>query len=193
MATRFIQKIGADYPTARVFGDIRNAFRRVYPRGLQADQEHVMKERVDFIKIAPEVYKAMSGLQACVNQSGLERPLLELVKTRASQINGCAFCLDMHTLDARAQGETEQRLHLLPAWREAPFYSARERAALAWTEALTRVEQSQVPDEVYAEARQQFSEKELVDLSLAIVAINGWNRLCVAFRRQPGHYKPAGH
>lgn len=151
-----------------------------------------MKERLDFIKLAPEVYKAMAGLQACVNQSGLEAPLLELVKTRASQINGCAFCLDMHTLDARAQGESEQRLYLLSAWREAPFYSERERAALAWTEALTRVEQSQVPDEVYAEARQQFSEKELVDLSLAIVAINGWNRFCVAFRRQPGHYQPAG-
>ena len=150
-----------------------------------------MQQRIDFIKVAPEVYKAMSGLGACVNNSGLERSLLELVKTRASQINGCAFCLDMHTLDARAQGETEQRLYLLPAWREAPFYTDRERAALEWTEALTRVAESQVPDEVYATARQPFSEKELVDLSLAIVAINGWNRLAIAFRKQAGTYKPA--
>ena len=121
---------------------------------------------------------------------GLEASLLELVKMRASQINGCAHCLDMHSKDARAAGETEQRLYLLNAWREAPFYSARERAALAWTEALTLVSESQVPDTVYEEARRHFSEQELVDLSLAIVAINGWNRLAIGFRAETGSYQP---
>ena len=144
-----------------------------------------MQARLDFAKAHPASYKAMRELQAQVNASGLEKPLMELVKIRASQINGCAYCLDMHTRDARAQGEREVRIHLLPAWRESPVYSARERAALAWTESLTLVASSQVPDEVYEEARSQFSEEELVQLSLAVVAINGWNRLCVAFRRQP--------
>jgi AhpD family alkylhydroperoxidase len=111
---------------------------------------------------------------------------------RASQINGCGYCLDMHSKDARAQGETEQRLYVLPAWREAPFYTDRERAALAWTEALTLVAESHVPDEVFEEARAQFSEQELVDLSLAIVAINGWNRVAIAFRSEPGTYRRAG-
>ncbi|MBS0486562.1 MAG: carboxymuconolactone decarboxylase family protein, partial [Proteobacteria bacterium] len=110
-----------------------------------------------------------------------------------SQINGCAYCLDMHSKDARAAGETEQRLYLLDAWREAPFYSARERAALAWTEALTRIAGNDVPDALYAEARQHFSDKELVDLSLAIIAINGWNRLAIPFRSQAGTYQPGAH
>ncbi len=124
-----------------------------------------------------------------VHRSGLEESLLELVKTRASQINGCAWCLDMHTKDARARGETEQRLYLLSAWREAPFYSARERAALAWTEAVTQIATTHdVPDAVYAEAREHFDEKALVDLTLAIVAINGWNRMNVAFRTEVGGY-----
>lgn len=144
-----------------------------------------MQERLDFANTYPAGYKALRALQAQVNASSLEKPLMELVKIRASQINGCAFCLDMHTRDARIQGEREARLHLLPAWREAPVYSERERAALAWTEALTLVAQTQVPDDVYEQARAQFSEQELVELSFAIVAINGWNRLCVAFRRQP--------
>jgi AhpD family alkylhydroperoxidase len=116
--------------------------------------------------------------------------LLELVKTRASQLNGCAFCLDMHTKDARAGGETEQRLYALSAWRETPFFDARERAALGWTEAVTRLGDHPVPDEIYAEARQQFDERSLVDLTLAIVAINGWNRLAIAFRKEPGTYQP---
>jgi AhpD family alkylhydroperoxidase len=144
-----------------------------------------MQPRIDFASTDPASYKAMLDLQGHVNDSGLDKPMMELVKIRASQINGCAFCLDMHTRDARLHGERENRLHLLPAWREAPVYSARERAALAWTEALTLVHATQVPDEVYEQARAQFSEQELVRLSLAIVAINGWNRLCVGFRTQP--------
>jgi AhpD family alkylhydroperoxidase len=117
--------------------------------------------------------------------------LLELVKMRASQINGCAYCLDMHSKDAMAHGETPQRLFLLDAWEESPFYTGRERAALAWTEALTRVADSHVPDEVFDVARKEFSERELVDLALAVVTINGWNRLCIAFRAEPGTYQPA--
>lgn len=150
-----------------------------------------MQPRLDVSKVAPDVYKAMSALETCVKQSGLESSLLELVKTRASQINHCAFCLDMHTKDARAHGETEQRLYTLSAWRETPFFTARERAALAWTEALTRVAETNVPDDVYDIARKHFTEKELVDLTLAVVAINGWNRLSVAFRKEPGSYQPA--
>ena len=144
-----------------------------------------MQPRIDFATADPASYKAMLDLQGHVNDSGLDKPMMELVKIRASQINGCAYCLDMHTRDARLHGERESRLHLLAAWREAPVYSERERAALAWTEALTLVHASQVPDEVYEQAHAQFSEQELARLSLAIVAINGWNRLCVAFRAQP--------
>ena len=130
----------------------------------------------------------MFGLQAAVEQSGLEHSLLHLIEMRASQINGCAYCLDMHSKDARAIGETEQRLYGLDAWRETPYYSARERAALEWTEALTLVSENHVPDEVYERVREQFSEDELVHLSLAIVSINGWNRLNVAARTVPGDY-----
>ena len=147
--------------------------------------------RIKYPEVAPDGLKAMLGLEQYARNSGLEHALLELVKTRASQINGCAFCLDMHTKDARAAGETEQRLYSLSAWAETPFFTERERAALAWTEAVTRVAESQVPDAVYAQARRHFSEKELVDLTLAIVAINGWNRLSVAFRTVPGTYQPA--
>lgn len=150
-----------------------------------------MKERMDWKSTAPEGYAAMRGLETYARRAGLEGALLELVKTRASQINGCAYCLDMHTKDARAQGETEQRLYALAAWHEAPFYSDRERAALAWTEAVTRIGENGVTDEVYAEARRHFGEKELVDLTLAIVAINAWNRLAVAFRTPAGTYEPA--
>jgi AhpD family alkylhydroperoxidase len=132
----------------------------------------------------------MYGLERYVRGCGLEASLLELIKMRASQINGCAFCLDMHSKDARAAGETEQRLYLLNAWPEAPCYTERERAALAWTEALTLVADDQVPDEVYEEVSQHFSEKELVDLSLAVVAINGWNRLAIGFRSEVGTYQP---
>jgi AhpD family alkylhydroperoxidase len=121
---------------------------------------------------------------------GLEAALLELIKMRASQINGCAYCLDMHSKDARAAGETEQRLYLLSAWRESPFYTSRERAALAWTEAVTLVSHTHVPDDVYQLAREQFSEVELVNLTMAIIAINGWNRLEIGFRGVPGSHQP---
>lgn len=149
--------------------------------------------RIDLTKVAPEAYQAMAGLQRYVRQSGLEQPLLELVRMRASQINGCAYCLDMHSKDARAAGETEQRLYELNAWREAPFYTERERAALEWAEALTLVSQTHVPDEVYEIARKQFSEKEIVDLTLAVAEINSWNRIAISLRAVPGTYQPASH
>jgi AhpD family alkylhydroperoxidase len=150
-----------------------------------------MSTRIHYDKIAPGAFRAMFGLERYVRDSGLEPALLELVKMRASQINGCAYCLDMHSKDARAAGETEQRLYLLNAWREAPFYTDRERAALAWTESLTLISENHVPDEIYNEVRQHFSEEELVNLSLAVVAINGWNRLAISFRSEPGEYQPA--
>jgi len=149
-----------------------------------------LEQRIDYGHAAPDAGKAMYGLERYVHESGLEQSLLELVKMRSSQINGCAYCLDMHSKDALAAGETVQRLVELNAWREAPFYSDRERAALGWTEAVTLVASSQVPDEVYEEARRHFSEKELVDLTMAIVAINGWNRLSIAFRTPAGTYQP---
>jgi AhpD family alkylhydroperoxidase len=148
-----------------------------------------MKPRIDFQRVSSRALQAMLGLQAYVNGSGLEHSLLELVKMRASQINGCAHCLDMHSKDARAAGESEQRLYLLDAWREAPLYSARERAALEWTEAVTRVREGHVPDEVYRAVREHFTEEELVNLTLAVVAINGWNRLSIAFRAEAGSYQ----
>jgi AhpD family alkylhydroperoxidase len=132
----------------------------------------------------------MYSLQKYVEECGLEKPLLELVKTRASQINGCAFCIDMHTKDARANGETEQRLYALNAWRETPFYTDRERAALAWTEAVTLISEGHVPEDVFEQARAQFSDEELVNLTIAVVAINGWNRLSIAFRVPAGAYQP---
>lgn len=134
--------------------------------------------------------QALRDLEAYIHGCGLEPALLELVKMRASQINGCAYCLDMHSKDARAAGETEQRLYVLDAWREAPFYSERERAALAWTEAVTRVADSHVPDNVHARAAQQFNERELLDLTLAITAINSWNRLAISSRVEAGSYRP---
>src|ERR1041384_3469469 len=136
-----------------------------------------MKARLDFRKASPQGEKAMMGLHMFVRNCGIDHSLLELIKLRASQINGCAHCIDMHTKELRAEGEGEQRLYLLNAWRESPFYTARERAALAWTEAVTLVAQSQVPDEIYEQARQQFTEKELVDLTLAVVAINGFDHV----------------
>jgi AhpD family alkylhydroperoxidase len=151
----------------------------------------MMQARMDFRKASPQAAKAMSDMHTFVRKCGLDHNLLELIKLRASQINGCAQCIDMHTKDLRANGESEQRLYLLNAWEESPFYSERERAALAWTEAVTLVAQGHVPDEVYALARSQFSEQELADLTLAIVAINGANRLNVAFRTVPGSYRPA--
>jgi AhpD family alkylhydroperoxidase len=136
-----------------------------------------------------DVFKAMMGLAAGFENSSLEPALLELVKVRASQINGCGFCLDMHTKDARLAGETEQRLYLVSVWRETPIYTAREKAALAWTEAVTRLENQQVSDEVYEQASAQFSDDELMRLTLAVIAINGWNRINIAFNAVPGNYK----
>lgn len=150
-----------------------------------------MSGRFDYETVAPAANEAMRGVERYVRASGLERSLIELVKIRASQMNGCAFCLDMHTKDARATGESEQRIYVLSAWRDAPFYSERERAALEWTETLTRLAPEGVPDELYERARKVFNEVELVNLTMAVVAINGWNRLSVAFRSpEPGSYTP---
>ena len=147
-----------------------------------------MKARIDLFQVNPGIVKAMLGLERQIRQAGFDQKLLDLVRMRASQINGCAYCLDMHSKDARANGETEQRLYGLDAWRETPYYSARERAALEWTEALTLVSESRVPDDVYDRVREQFSEDELAHLSLAVVSINGWNRLNIAARTVPGDY-----
>ena len=144
-----------------------------------------MQQRIDPKQVAPNAYTALAGVQAYVNKCGLEHTLLELVKMRASQINGCAFCLHMHSTDAVKAGERPERLHVLPAWREVDLYTPRERAALAWTEALTQIADNDVPDALYEEARRHFSERELVDLSYAIVTINGWNRLMKSFRVPP--------
>jgi AhpD family alkylhydroperoxidase len=144
-----------------------------------------MTTRLDANRWAPQGRQTMVALQAYVNGSGLESALLELVKIRASQINGCAFCLAMHLREARKLGEREERLDLLPAWRESPVYTPRERAALAWTEAVTLIADGHVPDAIYDAALQEFGEKELVDLTYAVVVINGWNRLAIAFRKPP--------
>ncbi len=144
-----------------------------------------MKTRLDFYKASSEAMKAMMALEVAVSKLGLEQSLIELVKLRASQINGCAYCVDMHTTDARKAGETERRLYNVSVWREAPFFTERERAALAWTEAMTRLAETHAPDADYEMASAQFSEKELVDLTLAINAINSWNRFGVGFRKMP--------
>jgi AhpD family alkylhydroperoxidase len=153
----------------------------------------IVEARMSYGKVAPGVLAAMQGLESCLNESGLEPKLRELVKVRASQINGCAYCLDMHTQDARTLGETEQRLYALTAWQETPFFTERERAALLWTEKVTLISVDHVPDEVYEQVRPHFTDEELVNLTLAIVAINGWNRLAISFRSVPGRYKPAKH
>src|SRR5436190_795447 len=144
-----------------------------------------MKPRMNFIQAAPDTIKALNALEAQVQASGLEQSLIELVKTRASQINGCAFCINMHTQDARKQGETEQRLYLLNAWRESPVYTDRERAALAWTEAVTLISETHAPDDVYEQVRAQFSEVETVDLTMLVASINAWNRIAISFRSTP--------
>ena len=150
-----------------------------------------MQPRIQYLNsdIAAGGRKAMLGLESYVRRCGLEHSLLELVKTRVSQINGCAYCIDMHTKDARAEGETEQRLYALSAWRETPFFTDRERAALEWAEELTLISQNDVPDELYERVREQFSEEELMNLSFAVIAINGWNRLAIPFRSVPGSYQ----
>src|SRR5438477_823294 len=149
-----------------------------------------MKARIDLMHVTPGIIHAMLGLERQVQKAGLDSKLLDLVRMRASQINGCAYCLDMHSKDARAHGETEQRLYGLGAWREAPYYTDRERTALEWVESLTQITQGHVPDDLYERARRQFSERELVELSMIAVAINGWNRLAIAFRSEAGTYQP---
>jgi AhpD family alkylhydroperoxidase len=145
----------------------------------------MMKPRINLMQVNPAIIHAMLGLEKQVSKSGLDNRLLDLVRMRASQINGCAYCLDMHSKDARAAGETEQRLYGLNAWRETPYYSARERAALEWTEALTLVSQEHVPDAVWNAVRPHFSDEELVDLTLLVSAINAWNRFAISFRKMP--------
>lgn len=149
-----------------------------------------MEPRIDYQKVAPGALEAMMALERYVASSELEESLVHLLKMRVSQMNGCAYCIDMHAKDARAGGETEQRLYALDAWRETPFYSDRERAALAWAEAVTEVDESRVPDDVYESAREHFDEEAMVALNMAVVAINGWNRLAVPFRTVPGSYEP---
>ncbi len=149
-----------------------------------------MKKRIDYFAASPNAMKGMLEIEKFISTANIDKKLLELVKTRASQLNRCAYCLDMHTKDARIAGETEQRLYTLPAWRETPFFSEKERAALAWTEALTLLPTNDVSDAVYDEIKKHFTDKELVDLTMAIVAINGWNRLSVGFRTVAGTYNP---
>lgn len=149
-----------------------------------------MAVRIAYGKSGNDGVKALSRLEAYLHECGLEESLIEIVKVRASQLNGCGYCLDMHTKDARAAGESEQRLYVLPAWREAPFYTERERIALEWTEAVTLIATNEVSDELYERARTQFTERELVDLTLAIGTINVWNRLAISFRSEVGSYQP---
>lgn len=149
-----------------------------------------MGTRLNYGKAAPGAMRAMNGLETYIANCGLEAPLKELVRLRASQINGCAYCVDMHSLDARAGGETEQRLYAVAVWRETPFFSERERAALLWTEKLTLISLDRVPDEVYEQVRPHFTDEELVNLTLLITTINAWNRFGISFRDVPGNYKP---
>jgi AhpD family alkylhydroperoxidase len=144
-----------------------------------------MKPRMNFYQAAPETIKALTAVEIQIQSSGLEQSLIELVRTRASQINGCTFCINMHTQDARKHGETEQRLYLLNAWREAPVYNDRERAALAWTEAVTLISETHAPDDAYEELRKRFSEADIVNLTILIGTINAWNRLAISFRAVP--------
>src|SRR5438270_1221391 len=160
-----------------------------------SDTEHATKNqpragRVNYVRVAPEAFRAQRGLENYILQCGLEHSLLHLIKLRASYMNGCAYCVDMHTKDARHDSETEQRLYAVPVWRETPFFTPRERAALAWTEAVTAIGNGGVSDALFEEAREHFSDEELVALTMAVVAINGWNRLAITFRAVPGSYVP---
>lgn len=148
-----------------------------------------MTPRIDYPTLVPEAFKAVLGVERYARNSSIEKSLLHLIKLRASYLNGCAYCVDMHTKEARHDGETEQRLYGIPVWREMPFFTPRERAAFAWTEAVTNLIGSGVPDAVYDEVREQFDERGLVDLTMAIVAINAWNRLAISFRSVPGNYQ----
>jgi AhpD family alkylhydroperoxidase len=165
--------------------------KRVQSQRLTHHEKAMTKRRLDYAKAAPDAMEAMCALQKYADECGLERSLLELVKIRASQINGCAYCIDLHTREARALGDTEQRLYALSVWREAPFYTDRERAGLAWCEAITQISEGHAPDEVFEQARAQFTDEELVKLTLATIAINGWNRLAIGFRKVPDTYRPA--
>ncbi len=149
-----------------------------------------MQARIEAGRVSPKVRQLLLAIEGYLHASSLGSRLQHLIKTRASQINGCAYCLDMHTKDARAEGESEQRLYSLDAWRETPYFDDRERAALEWTEAVTLVAETRIPDDVFERVRQQFTEQELIDLTLAITNINAWNRLNVAFRTVPGNYQP---
>ena len=149
-----------------------------------------MEPRIDIMSLNPGAMNAMFGLGKYLSQTALDKRLLDLINLRVSQINGCAYCIDMHWKDLRATGENEQRLYGLDAWRESPYYTERERAALAWAEAVTRVSEMHVPDEVFEEAKRQFNDQDLADLTLNVVAINGWNRLNIAFRNEAGTYQP---
>jgi AhpD family alkylhydroperoxidase len=150
-----------------------------------------MQARIDYLKAGRGVYEAMLGLEKYLRQCGLEEGLIDLVKLRVSQVNGCAYCIDMHWKDLRALGEQEQRLYGLDAWEESPYYTDRERAALRWAELVTNIRDTHAPDEVYEEARKHFNEKELADLTLAVATINAWNRLAISARSEPGKYQPA--
>jgi len=144
-----------------------------------------MNQRINYYQVSPEAVKALMNLEGFVKKSGLEKKLLELVKLRASQINGCAYCVDIHCADAKKAGESERRLHAVAVWREAPFFTEKERSALAWTEAVTLLSETHAPDEVYQEVVKHFDEKETVDLTMAIITINAWNRIAVSFRKMP--------
>jgi len=150
-----------------------------------------MEPRIAYTKYSLNALHAMYALEKHLKSSTIEEKLLHLIKLRASQINGCAYCIDRHSLDARALGDTEQRLYALNAWRETPFFTPRERAALEWTEAVTLVSQTHVPDDLYEAARKEFTENELVDLTYAVATINAWNRLAISMRAVPGQYRPA--
>jgi AhpD family alkylhydroperoxidase len=150
-----------------------------------------MNPRLDFRKFNPEPLQALLAMEKYIAGCGLDHKLIHMLKLRASQINGCAYCIDMHSIDARAAGETEQRLYALDAWREAPFFDERERAALAWVEAVTLVSATHVPDSVFEETRKHFSEQEVLDLTYMVATINAWNRLAISMRAVPGHYRPA--
>jgi AhpD family alkylhydroperoxidase len=152
-----------------------------------------MQQRIDYLKSGRGVYHAMLGIEEYLQKSGLDPKLRHLIKLRASQINGCAYCIDMHWKDARAEGETEQRLYGLDAWEESPYYTDRERAVLAWTEAVTNVRDGHVHDEVFEEVKRYFNEKEIADLTLAVGQINMWNRLAISARATPGQYQPGMH
>ncbi len=144
--------------------------------------------RLDWAKVSPDALKAMLAVQGFTDRSSLDHKLIELIKIRASQINGCAYCLDMHTKDALAIGESDQRLHVLAAWREAPFYSEKERAALAWCESLTEISEKGAPENLFKELQKHFTNEQIVEITLAVIVINGWNRLAVAFESEAGHY-----